>query len=432
MSLSLDAIFRPFNEFFVNKFSSGGGCAVKFRFAHVPQTVFDSDFLVVGHLDWGPYEPLARELFSTVVDGVTMLDTNGQQVWVGPRLISELYRDEILGPALPFVPAGVTDAASKTALVDTFNKVKADALRAFAPGGSGESASLQNGLTTQSSPSIPTPQMWWNKNDPSMWTSQSFQITGAVTPPGQPPPPSAGILQLKIDEVRMRTILESHLQVVPSAVAPPEVAPPQPTPVLVRPGSVMSRSTLLVARPMFRSILGADVAATHPVAATTPAIDPARSVVLHTSLIEKTSMLPFNRRNEIESMIAHYTPTQTVVTNNVTISFDFCVVNVARTWLHNALLDSRSWFVPGQPKGRLSANDGHGLPVLPVGFVAVKSLRIQAPWTPEDISNLEQSVQFGPFNFDSRVVDGAITHDGIQIVGWMLQDLPDLPPNASP
>ncbi len=67
-----------------------------------------------------------------------------------------------------------------------------------------------------------------------------------------------------------------------------------------------------------------------------------------------------------------------------------------------------------------------------MGFVAVKGLSIQAPWTPDDIANLEQSVQFGPFNFDSKVVNGAIGHDGIQIVGWMLQALPDLPPNAVP
>ena len=129
--------------------------------------------------------------------------------------------------------------------------------------------------------------------------------------------------------------------------------------------------------------------------------------------------------------LAQYQTTQAIVSSQVTISFDFCTVNCERDWLHNGLLNSTSWCIPGRGKGILSANNGHGIPAMPVGFVAVKNLRIQAPWTPADINNLELSVQFGPFNFDSKVVDGVISHDGIQIVGWMLEDLSDLPPNAS-
>jgi len=134
---------------------------------------------------------------------------------------------------------------------------------------------------------------------------------------------------------------------------------------------------------------------------------------------------------EIQSVLAANAATRPVVTSDVTISFYYCVVNVARPWIHNGFINNPSWRIPGQSKGKLSANDGHGMPALPVGFVAVKGLSIKSPWTPEDITNLEQSVQFGPFNFDSKVVNGAITHEGIQIVGWMLQKLPDLPPNGA-
>ena len=65
------------------------------------------------------------------------------------------------------------------------------------------------------------------------------------------------------------------------------------------------------------------------------------------------------------------------------------------------------------------------------GYVAVKSLNIQAPWTLEDVTNLELSEQFGPFSFDSKVDNGGVGYEGIQIVGWILQDMPDLPPNAA-
>jgi len=128
-------------------------------------------------------------------------------------------------------------------------------------------------------------------------------------------------------------------------------------------------------------------------------------------------------------MLASSAQQQPVAASDVTIGFDFCVVSVSRRWLHQGFLNNLFWSIPGQPKGRLSANDGHGLPALPVGFVAVKDLRIQAPWTAQDVSNLQQSVQFGPFAFDSEVVDGTVKHDGIQIIGWILEDLPDLPPN---
>ena len=61
-----------------------------------------------------------------------------------------------------------------------------------------------------------------------------------------------------------------------------------------------------------------------------------------------------------------------------------------------------------------------------------KTFASRHPGRLEDISNLANSVQFGPFNFSSNIVDGALCHDDIQIVAWMLEDLPDLPPNAMP
>lgn len=154
--------------------------------------------------------------------------------------------------------------------------------------------------------------------------------------------------------------------------------------------------------------------------------------VLKAGYKAQIATLPVKRRMAFYHEVAQDAPTQTVASTEVTISFDFCVVNVERQWLHQPFLNNRSWYIPGQSKGELSANDGHGAPAIPVGCVAIKNLRIKAPWTPEDISNLANSVQFGPFNFSSNIVDGALCHDDIQVVAWMLEDLPDLPPNAAP
>jgi hypothetical protein len=153
------------------------------------------------------------------------------------------------------------------------------------------------------------------------------------------------------------------------------------------------------------------------------------SIGIHNDLTSEIAFLPFRQRLEIQSVLAANASTQPVVTSDVTISFDYRVVEITRPWFHNAFINNTFWRIPGQVKGQLSTNGGHGMPALPVSFVAIKALSIQASWTPEDISNLQQSDQFGPFNFDSKVVNGAIGHEGIQIIGWMLQTMPDLPPN---
>jgi len=233
---------------------------------------------------------------------------------------------------------------------------------------------------------------------------------------------------MKVSDNVLKPILLSHV------VTP---APPQPSPPQAHPAVMLSRPALMMARPAFTAALANDGARTESSRAT-PAVQqevtldqPATGVAIHDEVASKIEAFPFRERLEIQTMLATNAPTQPVVTSDATISFDYCVVDVTRPWFHNAFVNNRSWCIPGQGKGALSANDGHGLPTLPVGFIAIKSLSIQALWTPDDVTNLEQSVQFGPFNFDSKVVNGAVGHDGIQIIGWMLQGLPDLPPNAA-
>jgi hypothetical protein len=420
MALSLDSIFHPFNDFFLTKFGSGSGAPVKFRFSRLPHTFVDGDFLISEHPEWGPSAQLAQEILSNVIDQLPTLDPDGRTVssGFGTGLISDLYSDEMLAPAIPFVPAEVSGEANKQAIVDAFNQVKADARNRW------ETTKLSSLLQGQQSkeyrPSNPTPAMWWNRNEPSVWTPQTFEVKGATSPP-QPGSPSDGILKMKIDDARMNSLLQAH----------PQTIPPQLRPALVRPIPAAGAAPVIAARPM---LMAAARPAGGPPAAMLAtehvAVSPAANVAVHSGLVREMSTIPFYQRRQIQVVIAQNQPTQAIASSEVSIAFDYCVVNCERAWLHKGFLDNGSWFIPGQRKGGLSANDGHGVPALPVGFVAVKNLRIQAPWTPEDITNLELSVQFGPFSFTSTVVNGAISHQGLQIVGWMLQDVTDLPPNA--
>jgi hypothetical protein len=39
---------------------------------------------------------------------------------------------------------------------------------------------------------------------------------------------------------------------------------------------------------------------------------------------------------------------------------------------------------------------------------------------------------FGPFRVESEIVNNTLSHPGLQIVGWMVQEMPELPPNDDP
>lgn len=189
MPLSLDSIYRPLNEFFSQKFGAGEDAPVTFRFAHLPRTFADSDFLAPLHPEWGPSPALAQELFSSVVDGVPRLDDDGRTVWLSMSRLSDLYADEILGPAIAFVPPDVTDATEKQARIDAFINTKGSATGLWEKI---KAASVLEGGGVQFHPSTAMPANWWDRTDAGVWTHQSFQVKGAATPPGQPALPPIG------------------------------------------------------------------------------------------------------------------------------------------------------------------------------------------------------------------------------------------------
>ncbi|MEH6407504.1 MAG: hypothetical protein V7767_09500, partial [Leeuwenhoekiella sp.] len=119
-------------------------------------------------------------------------------------------------------------------------------------------------------------------------------------------------------------------------------------------------------------------------------------------------------------------------TNSVNISFEYCVVEIKRHWFNKTLCNLiTSWYIPGLKKGSLNNPDIGGLSYLPIAFVAVKKLKITANWAGADKESLEQATSFGPFDVKSNIEEkGSLIQEGIQVIGWMLQKLPDLPPNS--
>jgi len=171
MALSLDSVYRPFDEFFYDKFAAGDGAPVTFRFAHLPRAFVDSDFLTPLHPEWGPSPAIAQELLSTVVDGVTRLDPDGRTVWLSTSRLSELYNDEILSPATPFVPDDMTNDSARQARIEAFSQAKADAIGLWAKI---KAASLLEGEGIEFRPSTAMPGNWWDRTDAGVWTHSPF------------------------------------------------------------------------------------------------------------------------------------------------------------------------------------------------------------------------------------------------------------------
>jgi hypothetical protein len=135
----------------------------------------------------------------------------------------------------------------------------------------------------------------------------------------------------------------------------------------------------------------------------------------------------------VSQYIKTQAPTEPVSASSFSISFKYCVIDVDRPWLKTSFINDKSWFIPTAKKGELSGEDPNGgtLTLLPIAFIAIKELNIEANWSSTDIEISKFATDFGPFQVDTEILNNKLSHQGIQIVGWMVQKMPDLPPNDS-
>ncbi len=132
---------------------------------------------------------------------------------------------------------------------------------------------------------------------------------------------------------------------------------------------------------------------------------------------------------------------QPVTSSAMSMSFRYCLVSLDRPWLSQAYLNTPGWYVPGFQSAAFSAGTIAGnagiFPAVPVACVVVRDLQITANWTDTDLSAAQHSMNFGPFLLDTPPgAQGsqaqAVTSPGLQIIGWICQVLPAVPPLATP
>lgn len=432
MALSLDAIFNPLNDFFLKLFQTGAGSGIVFRFDKFGSVISGQDFTDPSR---------AEERFSDLVNHIPSDSGDGISIVFRQDSIDTTYFFRLLSPALPCVTG---DDPNNQAVVDAFSAIKADALKIW----NNITLESTSGLVLQYKPSVALPADWYNESSPDIWTHYSFAVTAPAAPP--PTPPKWPIWRLKLDDATLRgaigparhfqvsdpilkAISEAPAQPPPSPVATPahlmvdDVAPaPLRRPVM------LERATLPVARvaatPAEEVRLGP---ALKDAAVETAAVQPVFR--LHDKVSMQLSAVDVSERFQLAQVIGATAPTQPAVTDSIKVDFDYCLVKISRPWYVDSFVTDGSWCVPAIAKGSVtSGNALTAFSVLPIAFVSIKNLVIEATWAAADLASAAKATDFGPFKVDAGIIQNKLSRAGIQVVGWLLQSLPVLPPNDFP
>jgi hypothetical protein len=159
----------------------------------------------------------------------------------------------------------------------------------------------------------------------------------------------------------------------------------------------------------------------------------APSFAIHDQVRTQISALALKDRIKLVQEIGTAAPTQPVATDSIAVSFSYSLVKIDRPWWIDAFVSDRTWFIPATPKGAISAGSiGNPFGLSTMAFVVIKDLVITANWPAADIANSAEATDFGPFKVDAGIAAGTLSHPGIQIIGWLVETMPNLPPNDPP
>ena len=475
MALSIDSIFKPINDFFLNLYKTDAESPLFFRFNKFGSIISDGDFMgplnfipvdVDPHNPQSGYSPsLAREKFSELVNFIPVEDADGQNIYMTTNAIDTTYRDLLLGPAIPFIADG-QDEETKNSIQDSFNHIKAEAIKLW------EDIKLESstGLMFQFKPALATPENWYDKTNDDIWTPYNFHVEEPVTPAPADNSSKFQLWKLKIEDDLLKKVFPvNSAQLSEPLQLSKSVLMMKSTPIInqnlvigttesiketpaVNEGVLMNRNVALEKKaPLINEsrifnkevIVKATPLRTEeiknfiePVKTVTPKISvaenvPIKSFNIQNSFQKNSALINISDRLAVNQFLDQNAPTQPVKTDNFTMSFKYCLVNINRPWYYSSFITDKTWFIPNTTKGQLSAKDNTGgnITVLPIAFITIKNLVIEANWASEDIAAAKIAKRFGPFEVDSEIINNKISHEGIQIIGWLLQRVPDLPPN---
>jgi hypothetical protein len=297
--------------------------------------------------------------------------------------------------------------------------------------------------------SFATPSNWYRPDAPNNWTRYSITIVQQSKTTDQTKPIFRPLVE---SAIALDTAKPWALQVLPENLKPvlsqpkmlDQIAVQEVIPELDRKRSFkfdrnLSQriATFLPKEPIDRN-LGDRIVRTpkkvNPVVVQPVVVQPVLvKEPIAEPIIDRSVLL--GRNWELQQMVNEHifqqSQTETIKSSQISVSFDYCWVNIDRIWFYNPYLQMRNWYIPG-----LQAGDStRALPAIPIAVLLVRNLRIQSDWQSQELQSVQSSVALGPFSLVGRSIEqgtGALVQPGMQVMAWACQVMPTLPPSSSP
>jgi len=295
-----------------------------------------------------------------------------------------------------------------------------------------------------------SPKKWYDPNG-SFWVTKNFSVKEQKD--SSPPKTSSGLKKtiplvwktkftanpqlLKMVEapvVKLKPIKVQNLKIQTVEHAKPAMMAAVSTPKLRQP--ITAANPRMMARPIAVAT-GTSTSAPpkpKPVLIKSQALSQWKNlnVLKHLSLAERTKFTSHIAQTSTE-------PAEPVRSNEFSMSFDYCIVNLERPWFNTSMFHySNMWYCRTLKEDYFSTGtkDEHNSGVfkcIPTAMILIKDLKIKAAWTDDDKRNAENSVGLGIFNLgDSTFKENELVNPGIQIIGWMCEVMPRLPLRGDP
>lgn len=372
---------------------------------------------------WSPQNPngsqFATEMFSALIDAIPLLDS----IYIDSGVTVEEMYEFVLGATAVSLPAGPTGEIP----INPVNTTLANAQQIY------EQTKLASAIYPALSyhGSSATPGNWYDEAASKAWTTVTIN-SNQITKSANSPFVRMGGLNRVNDGVWKLPIT------VNPPIFKPDIVKAVINPAIKTPDILVNPSVL---RPIARRLQ----------TTLAKAVSPAVSAVLPGQKISPNPVLIQRIRPELLDKIRlPILKDQTLdqETKDLQISFRCCRVNFNRPWMLKSLLELSGWTLPGQAAGSLSSgtleNNPGIFPLLPIGFIAIRDLRIQASWGKSDralaaqATSDKETLGFGPFALSGHYAESlqsykssfdgtTISAPGLQILGWINLVLPYAP-----
>jgi hypothetical protein len=297
----------------------------------------------------------------------------------------------------------------------------------------------------QYNPAFASPEGWY---DPAgaPWKSTSFSFSQSTATTEPPPPPEPWTWRVLKPELIPILVERKRFEDLTLAAATLESAEPVSVRIdrlaQIAP-EVRARLTPREAAPALTSLLGVAPPAIEVAVAAAPSTRSPKILTarLPTEATEVELVQPQIDLSVLEATyfaIGNETTPTSVESTSISVSFEYQLITLQRPWLPVALLINQYWCLPGYEAGQLvHAATESVQPGIPVAFVALRRLHLAGAWSSRDVEVIPAAQSLGPLSLVGRTVTNqgnqSLTIDcpGLQIVAWICQPLPGLPPSAN-